>query len=356
MGFWDGPIIEHDIKDAAGKTKRGLVGVVQPKSAKALEGINDGTLDGVSAYIEFDYEDSKGNYYPEVITHVCATNYPVLTGQGGFLKLSLETDDGKIPNFVALVPKGLATKGGKMDPKNRKKNAQELARHGEVIASLAQILGVEIPEGDVEGLLSNDAGLQVLDAVVAKLKAAAPADGTPPADGAADETPPAQAASRVNTTPKDGDTKEVSALKLALAAQAKVVETQGQQLSTQGGQVNKLTLENIRGKVQAAVKLGRVPPALSSHFEKLLSLTDSSKLQALALSKDGDKVVSEALDMQKTVDAIIAGLPAVADSKQLAQMLAQKAVDSKGSGEKGVSAARRIQRRDAKTGAAVGAK
>lgn len=79
MGFWPGPFIVH--RDA-------LVGVVEPTDEEAKKGILDGSLDAVSVYIDTDVIDPKGNKYPEVITHVCATNYPVLTEQGDFLKLS----------------------------------------------------------------------------------------------------------------------------------------------------------------------------------------------------------------------------------------------------------------------------
>lgn len=103
MGFWPGPFIVH--RDA-------LVAVVEPTDDEAKKKILDGSLDGVSVYIETGVVDPKGNKYDEVITHVCGTNYPVLTGQGDFLKLSQGAADAVeagldlyIPADVSLTPR-----------------------------------------------------------------------------------------------------------------------------------------------------------------------------------------------------------------------------------------------------------
>lgn len=85
LGTWTGPFIKFGSK---------LVGVVEPKSPEALEGIKNGTLDGVSAFIEKNFEDPKGEKYDEVLTHVCATNYPVVTGsRKDFVALSRIADE-----------------------------------------------------------------------------------------------------------------------------------------------------------------------------------------------------------------------------------------------------------------------
>lgn len=103
MGFWPGPFIVH--RDA-------LVAVVEPTDEAAKVKIADGSLDGVSVYIETGVVDPKGNKYDEVITHVCGTNYPVLTGQGDFLKLSQGAAEAVeagldlyIPADVSLTPR-----------------------------------------------------------------------------------------------------------------------------------------------------------------------------------------------------------------------------------------------------------
>lgn len=79
MGFWPGPFT---VVEGA------LFGVVEPKEKKAIEKLEDGSLDAVSVVIEFDKADTKGNRYGEVITQICGTNYPVITEQGGFMKLA----------------------------------------------------------------------------------------------------------------------------------------------------------------------------------------------------------------------------------------------------------------------------
>lgn len=85
LGFWPGPFIEY---------KGALVGVVEPKDELALKKIQDGTLDAVSVCVDFDVMDPSGKKYDEVITHVCATNYPVITKQKEFIKLSRESGSG----------------------------------------------------------------------------------------------------------------------------------------------------------------------------------------------------------------------------------------------------------------------
>lgn len=79
MGFWPGPFIVH---------KDRLVAVVEPTDEDAKKSIMDQSLDAVSVLIDFNVMDPKGEKYEEVITHVCGTNYPVLTGQGAFVQLS----------------------------------------------------------------------------------------------------------------------------------------------------------------------------------------------------------------------------------------------------------------------------
>ena len=92
LGDWPGPFFEH------GDT---LTGVVVPKAARAIRGYNDKTMNRVSAFIDFDVTDPKGNHYDEVITHICATPVPVITGQDDPVKLSREQDDsGGEPLFL----------------------------------------------------------------------------------------------------------------------------------------------------------------------------------------------------------------------------------------------------------------
>jgi len=83
-GFWNGQLVLDD--------EGALYGVVDVRDEKHREGLDNGTIDGVSVNIEFNHTDPKGKVYDEVITHICSTNYPVVTEQGGFLKLSAEAE------------------------------------------------------------------------------------------------------------------------------------------------------------------------------------------------------------------------------------------------------------------------
>lgn len=93
MGFWPGPFMIQN---------KQLYAVVDPKGKKAQEKIDDGSLDSVSVVLEKNVTDSEGNHYDEVITQICGTNYPVVTKQGAFVKLSR---DGSDLDLAVLIPK-----------------------------------------------------------------------------------------------------------------------------------------------------------------------------------------------------------------------------------------------------------
>ncbi len=84
LGYWPGPFARHgDV----------LLGVCQPTDETATKKMLDGSVDAVSVCIEFGFKDQKENLYDEVITHVCATSYPVITGQKPFVALSTEAGE-----------------------------------------------------------------------------------------------------------------------------------------------------------------------------------------------------------------------------------------------------------------------
>lgn len=93
LGDWPGPFFKHGDR---------LMGVVEPKADRALEGINAKTMNRVSAMIDFNVTDPKGKLYDEVITHVCATPMPVITGQKDFVKLSQIQDNAGGPPLYFL--------------------------------------------------------------------------------------------------------------------------------------------------------------------------------------------------------------------------------------------------------------
>lgn len=117
MGFWTGPFITQGGK---------LYGVVEPTDERAKKDMLSGSLDSVSALIEFDYQDPKGNKYDEVMVHICGTNYPVLTEQGRFVKLSQE--DGTDGDHVFLPSEQLDQKKKKDEDPDTQKAVDALAQ------------------------------------------------------------------------------------------------------------------------------------------------------------------------------------------------------------------------------------
>jgi len=116
LGEWPGPFITRGDE---------LVGVCNPKDPQALDKIKSGALDYVSAYIEKDVTDPKGNYYPEVMTHICATNYPVWTGQGNFIALAREHF--KKSDVGVYLPEALDAGGACPDPMDLHATHKKLA-------------------------------------------------------------------------------------------------------------------------------------------------------------------------------------------------------------------------------------
>jgi len=122
MGEWTGGFIPF--KDT-------LVAVCEPKDPKAILGMRNGSIDSVSAVIEYGYVDSKGNKYDEVITSVDATDFPVITGQNGFVELSREHDGHDV-----LVPESLMLAKGDSDS-DGDCMAQHDALHGDLKSKLS---------------------------------------------------------------------------------------------------------------------------------------------------------------------------------------------------------------------------
>jgi hypothetical protein len=78
LGWWTGFRVDGDR----------LVGVVEVTDDEAARKIEQGSIRGVSVRIDADIKDTRGNVYPEVITHVAATPVPVVDDQGDFVQLS----------------------------------------------------------------------------------------------------------------------------------------------------------------------------------------------------------------------------------------------------------------------------
>ncbi|MCE5281958.1 MAG: hypothetical protein LLG93_07625 [Deltaproteobacteria bacterium] len=78
LGHWPGPYVLLGDR---------LFSRVKATEPRARDMILNGTLRGVSAVLSRDRKDQAGNTYDEVITHICATDYPVVTDQGSFVPL-----------------------------------------------------------------------------------------------------------------------------------------------------------------------------------------------------------------------------------------------------------------------------
>lgn len=123
LGKWSGPFL---------KRAQDLVGVVEVTDPDALSKVQSKTLDGVSVYVEKDVVDPLGNLYPEVCTHICATDYPVWTGQKDFIALSQEVFKKSASDIY--VPESLSSEGGTVaDPMDLHASHKKLA--GELEAS-----------------------------------------------------------------------------------------------------------------------------------------------------------------------------------------------------------------------------
>lgn len=83
LGWWTGFRVHGDR----------LIGTVSVTDEEAARRIDDGSLLGVSAWIEKDVSDTRSNQYPEVMKHVCATPVPVVDGLADFTALSQEASE-----------------------------------------------------------------------------------------------------------------------------------------------------------------------------------------------------------------------------------------------------------------------
>jgi len=119
LGYW--PRVTED-----GGRLLGIVEAGTPEIAAKL----GTTIRGVSMYLEAKVRDSKGGEHTRVMTHIAATEYPVVTGQDNFIALSR---DGKETRAPVYRP---AEEGGKSMHK--------------AIAALAAALGVSIEGLDEE--------------------------------------------------------------------------------------------------------------------------------------------------------------------------------------------------------------
>jgi len=135
LGYWP------RVTDDGGR----LLGIVEAGTPEIAAKLGT-TIRGVSMYLEGKVRDSKGGEHKRVMTHIAATEYPVVTGQDNFIALSRDGTETRAPVYRP------AEEGGKSMHKT--------------ITALAAALGVSI-----EGLDEEKAAA----AIEAKAKEAAAA-------------------------------------------------------------------------------------------------------------------------------------------------------------------------------------
>jgi hypothetical protein len=315
LGDWPGPFIVH---------KGRLVGVVEAKNPKAAEGMAAGTIDAVSAFIEFDHVDTKGNTYDEVITHVCATPYPVITGQKGFIPLSaVEGDSGNIEAQL-LVPEDLAL-AGKGDDMDRKQVLAMLETMGLSLSKLG--LAEDAPVEKIATALSArvsaaPAAAEALAGLRKQVGEALSAHGLAlEADG------------KVVVLPKP-EKKDDDPEKKELRERLAVVE--------RDGKVQKLTL--ARDEAEKYVQSKVIPPALREDLALILSCSLLSDRKALSLSGDGTQLVEKAIDLHRAVTNVLGHVTATLGQAQRLSQFVPASDAEKAKGEAGVKRAQALAR------------
>lgn len=273
-----------------------LWGVLEPKGDDVLEKIRTKKIRSVSPRINFNVKDSHGNFYDEVITHVCATPYPVTDGQFDFVKLSREEELSLLLVPIELAGKPPASKEKQMSLKalalalGLSEDADEakiLAAATKAKEDAAKAAGAATSLSVITAALEKEHGLKVDGDKVVKLAA-----------------PPAGPAT-IDLAIKDSDSPEVKALKTQLAKQAAdVIDLKKAQAL---GRID----EAKRKALEFSAK-GIVPPEQMPIVERLFAV--SNRVQALALAKDG-AAVEEAIDVAKDVETLLASLPKITDQR-----------------------------------------
>lgn len=99
-GFWPGPFVMMG---------EDVLAIAQPTDAKAKQQMIDGSADAVSVAWWSKYKDPNGTEYSDIFEHVCLTNYPVLTKQRNFIKLSGKAADDQSPLLKLDLDLGVST-------------------------------------------------------------------------------------------------------------------------------------------------------------------------------------------------------------------------------------------------------
>lgn len=275
LGHWTGPFMRYQDK---------FVGVVEVPDAKAAEKLSKKTITGVSALIEFDVTDPKGEKYDEVCTHICATEYPVVTGQTPFIELASKDAAHDLyvsEELAGIVPEG---KENLMDPKK-----------------LAAALGLDPEKATADQVLEAAAkagqDLKVARESLSALSAELPKHGLKLDQGKVVKVE-ALASESLDLAVKPEDDPEKAALKKRL------METQLSSVKSQ--------LEAGKQEAARLIKAGQIPAAHQKDLEELLSI--QSEAPALALSSDGTALIRKTVRAGELVRKILGGLPSILKS------------------------------------------
>ncbi len=280
LGDWDDTFI---VKDGR------LWGMVNPRGKDVEEKLDTGKIDGVSAYIETNVKDGLGNLYPEVMTHICATDYAVIPGQGKFKRVAMSRTGEEVPIYLSKqitegmspeASESLSRKEGSMDPKK-----MAVALGLPETASAEDILGAvaKLTDSQKAALAKKTADEAAATALAAELKS----KGFELVDGKV------VALSTAPETPREKQMRE--------------------QLETLQLDRAKDKLAAAKARAEALTKAGLVPPAIAAKLSKLFAIKD--KVEALALSADGKSVTGEAIDLEATLNELLSGIKGIAGTR-----------------------------------------
>jgi hypothetical protein len=238
----------------------------------------NGSMDAVSAFIEFDVTDSKGNKYPEVITHVCATPVPVITGQGRFVPLSSVSRDGQADTPVDhYVPLDFA------DPTHKETPMLDMSKLVAALSLDAQAKPEDVIAKALDTLKAGTDATKAREALDSAVNAELAGRGLKLDAGKIVEIPKPKAPE---------DSPEVVTLKAKLAAHE--------------DREKRAALSAVDVEVAGFIKSGVIDPALKDSMTRIMALARTGTPKALALSADGKSFEEKVVDLNADVQAVLA--------------------------------------------------
>lgn len=268
LGDWDEEFIVRDGR---------LWGMVNPRGKDVEERLASGKIDGVSAFIKRNVKDALGNVYPEVILHVCATDYPVIPGQGSFKAVAMSRTGEELPLYLSKeIAEG-------MSPEGKQKEAP-------MFKAIALALGIAEDADEAKVLAAIKTRDEEQKTALAKIKASE--------DGAVALAVELKAN---GLEQKDGKLVKLAAPPPAEDDAEKKALRQENDLLKLARAKDKLAF--AKSKAESLIKLGLVPPAQKEALQNLFALKDQA--EAMALSADGKTVTGVPVDPIALFDEIM---------------------------------------------------